>query len=163
MRVSAFAPSSAPVRGDCILLAAVLLLLSACTTGSGAGQPATGNDDGWHLTLEQSGGFAGVHKRYTLDSSSDVLVVEDLRRASRISRPLTRDERKQLSKLVAAREGAPAVPATGGACPDCFEFTITVESAGKPRSAHYDSRTLAGSPDDSLVTWILKVSAPAPK
>ena len=137
-------------------------LMSACTLGSRAGEPAAGADDGsWHLTLEQSGGIAGLHKRFTLGSSSDVLVVEDMRRASRILRPLTGDERKELSKLVAAPGGTPAPRGTSRPCSDCVEFTITIAGPGKPRSAHYDSTTLAGSPDDALITWILKLTTPA--
>jgi hypothetical protein len=114
------------------------------------------------LTLEQSGGIAGVHKRFTLGSSSDTLVVEDMRRATRILRPLSGDERAELSKLVAERGGAPAPRSASGACRDCFEFTMTMTGPGKPRSAHYDSSTLPGSPDDALITWILKLTAPAP-
>ena len=159
---SAFAAWRPPSRRNCVLVAAVALL-SSCTLGSGGPSAADADAGDWQLTLEQSGGIVGMHKRFTLDGAGNLLVVEDIRRGSRAERALTGDERRSLRALVAARDGAPAAQAPGRACPDCYEFTISIQGpAGKARSAHYDSRSLAGSPDDALIDWILKLPAPAP-
>ena len=93
------------------------------------------------LRLTQSGGFAGLTRRYEVDAVS-----------------LDPAQRKRLEELLAAL-GHPSAAAAKGGQPDRFQFDLAVETAAGARQWRI-AEADAGPAQKALIDWIKTQAKP---
>lgn len=95
------------------------------------------------LCLIQSGGFAGLTRRYEVDAAG-----------------LDAAERRTLDGLLAALERAPSVGAPKGGQADRFQFDLEVETAAGKRQWRV-AEAAAAPAQKALIDWIKARAKPA--
>ncbi len=144
------------------LFASLLLLaffLSACgpaqivppdiqplPSPSAPGSAATGS---WNVSLDQSGGFAGVQLHVDVTSNGR-LTAQDGRSGKTITKDLDAATLSNLSGLVASAASSPQ-SRQRSSCADCFLYDLQVTSGGRTSQVHVDDTTLAGSGVQDLI------------
>ena len=141
-----------------VLVPAMLLLLVGACAPTRPGAPNTesppvGAGD-WTITLRQTGGFAGVNK--TVQVSSDGrLSAADKRSGHNVVGQLPPASMAELSPLY-ARALSPAPTPQGSACADCFVYDVDIASQDASARIHLDDTTLADSPAEPLILYLIK-------
>jgi len=135
-----------------------LLLVGACAPARpeapNTQSPSAGAGN-WIITLRQTGGFAGVSK--TVQVSSDGrLAVADKRSGHNVVGQLPRDSIAELSQLY-ARALSPAPTPRESACADCFLYDLEIASQDASANIHLDDTTLADSPAEPLILYLIKL------
>jgi hypothetical protein len=138
--------------------AMVLLVLGACAPA----RPGAPNTESlpagaayWTITLRQTGGFAGVNK--TVQVSSDGrLAAADERSGHKVVQQLPPASMAELGQLY-ARGLSPAPTPQQSACADCFVYDLDIASLDGTASIRLDDTTLADSPAEPLILYLIKV------
>jgi hypothetical protein len=112
--------------------------------------PAAGlsSQRAWHLTLEVTGGLAGVDRHLGLSSSGD-LEVADRRRSTSTTARLFAAELGRIDSLVAALQPMDAVRSTG--CFDCFNYSLEVDRSGSALAFQLNDFNVAGTSVEPLL------------
>lgn len=115
-----------------IVVSAVLLSFCAsdCSARSAdAGlQPSQSAQQGWRLTFQMSGGFAGFDRQLEL-ASDGTAIATDKRRKRQVSRTIARDELQEIDRLAASVVSTDLPGRTQ--CADCLAYSIDLRIAGK--------------------------------
>lgn len=129
-------------------LIAVLAIALTCGCAASAGQtPSDQRSDPpsrapWSLTLQQSGGFAGLMRTLQVPSSGDASA-EDSRRQTRVATKATPEELAALNAFIAQQ--VPSRQAVSGSCADCFLYELEVDAGGRRSNFRFDDATLMAS------------------
>jgi hypothetical protein len=130
-------PPSSPIMA--LLLA---LFWLACPIEARAAQ------SNWRLTLEVTGGIAGVERRLDLASTGDLEVV-DRRRGTRSLARVSAEELNRIASLVAALEAPVGVRPSP--CADCFNYSLDVDRSGRILAFRLNDLSAAASPAQPLL------------
>ncbi len=131
---------------------AIAILLAACGPArleSTDPLPLPSPSGSWHLSLTQSGGFAGV--MLNVDVSSDgKLIAQDQRSGKTVTEQLPP---ATLAKLIALTPTvlAPTSQGPRTGCVDCFLYDLEITSASGTVRLHADDTTLADSGAEQLI------------
>ncbi|MEX2143111.1 MAG: hypothetical protein WD740_00830 [Anaerolineales bacterium] len=122
--------------------------LSACTLPD----PASGIPESWHLSLEVSGGLAGIHRQLTLSSLGE-LVATDHNTATVVALQISAAELIEVANLVSRIQLAATAPAGSlPPCNDCFEYTLGISLGREQIEIVANDISLADSPFAPLVS-----------
>ena len=140
-----------------ILYATAFIALGACAVFPGA-QPVTlqsaappgqaASTEGWQLSFQLSGGFAGVDQRLELASTGS-LTARDRRRDMAVAAKISSDDVARIGALIADLK---AVPAAGrSTCPDCLTYDLEIRTGGKSLVFRLNDGSLPNSGLEPLV------------
>ena len=123
-------------------------MLGACSSPLSGETGATEESrNQWQVTLNLSGGFAGLQRQFTIDNSG-AFVASD-RRAGTIKGKLKTEQLAKLDELLDALEGVPTQqsrPSFPGGCADCLVSRLDVSFNGKHYGATHRSGETATPP-----------------
>jgi hypothetical protein len=110
----------------------------------------------WDVSLDQSGGFAGV--RFHLEISSDGrLSAENQKTGQRVTQDLDAATLEKLSGLVSAlASSAPQAPQQSN-CADCFLYDLRVTSGARSVHVQADDTTLGASGARELIALLMQL------
>lgn len=109
--------------------------------------PTSSPVDAWNISLDQSGGFAGVQLHVDI-SSDGRLTAENGRSGKKVTKDLDAATLGKLSALVSA---ASNLESPRSSCADCFLYDLQVRSAGGSVRVQADDTTLAASGTQDLI------------
>jgi hypothetical protein len=130
-----------------------LFLLSACNpTTPQADQAATD----WSITLDISGGFAGLMQTLTLDQSGQGVLI-DQRKKSRIEKQVTGQDLRTYAELVKNLADASHAKSLPDQCRDCINYSLTVRYDSTVKRRAVNNLTLADSDAKQLLTRLMSL------
>lgn len=104
--------------------------------------------DVWQLTLQLTGGIAGIDRQLELASTGE-LKVNDRRRGTHAITQASASELTQISSMVADLKSADAVRRS--TCRDCIQYDITVRLSGRTLVFSVNDVSLVGTPVEPLI------------
>jgi hypothetical protein len=135
-----------------LLVILILGLLAACVPILPVGEQLPDLEGTWSITLDQSGGFAGVQRAVTITSDGKV-IAWDMRAEHSGSMQLSEAELAELRRQVSA-VGVVGQTGTETGCADCFIYDLKIETASAVYSVALDDVTLPDSGLEPLVTYL---------
>jgi hypothetical protein len=106
------------------------------------------------VTLTVSGGIAGLHRVFSLESSGAATATEH-GRSLQIRRPASRDELIEIERLVASAESV--AMQNDGFCRDCLTYAIDLRVSGRVVTIRANDLTLSSSKAAPLVQTLTRV------
>lgn len=137
------------------LFASGLVFLSACTAfnrESATVEPLPSPPATWTAELTQSGGIAAVQLSVEITSDGQ-LRAENTRSGKSVQKTLPPGTLAQVKELIAALPGSPAAP-VASSCADCFNYSLTIASAGHTLQVQADDTTIAASGAQDLISLL---------
>lgn len=135
------------------LMLLILIGLSSCSPTSSFPPPIPSPDDGWNVTLTQTGGFAGVHLVIRV-SSDGMLLAEDRRSGLVISRPTSKSLLQDLTRMIANGELPKGSPPPS-VCADCFVYDLQIISNRGSLRIQTDDSNLKRSGAEELILFLV--------
>ncbi len=115
--------------------------------------PGASPADSWHISLDQSGGFAGVQLHVEV-SSDGRLTAEDQRSGKKLTNDLDAGQLAQLSELAQTVAASSPRSAPRSTCADCFLYDLQVTSGAQSVHVQADDTTLASSGAQELISLL---------
>ena len=101
----------------------------------------------WQLTLQLTGGFAGVDRQLELASTGE-LKVTDRRRGTHAITQASASELAQIASMVADLKTVDAV--RRGTCRDCIQYDLTIRLSGRTLVFSVNDVSVVGTPVEPL-------------
>lgn len=156
------------MRKKCLVLNlfAVAILASACRPSapiSPMPQATPSTDGSWTLSLEQSGGIAGVQLSVQVTSARE-LTATDGRSGRVVKQSLPPQTLDELRRLIGGANLA-QVTQSPSVCADCFIYVLKYTSQTQTYRVQADDVTLPDSGAQALIAYLLALrdAALAPK
>jgi len=146
-RTNSGRPRPAHIVVSVVLLSFCAADCSARSADAGL-QPSQSAQQGWRLTFQMSGGFAGFDRQLEL-ASDGTAVATDNRRKRQVSRMITRDELQEIDRLAASAVSMDLPGRTQ--CADCLAYSIDLRIAGKQVVIRVRDDSLADSQVGPLI------------
>jgi hypothetical protein len=108
--------------------------------------------DVWRLTLQLTGGLAGIDRQLELASTGE-LKVTDRRRGIQVITQASASELAQISSMVADLKSVDA--GRRSACRDCIEYDLKVRLSGRTLHFTINDVSLAGTPVEPLANVLI--------
>ncbi len=99
--------------------------------------------DAWQLTLQLTGGFAGIDRQLELASTGE-LKVTDRRRGTQVITQASASELAQIASMVADLKSVDAV--RGATCRDCVQYDLRIRLSGRSLLFSLNDVSLVGTP-----------------
>jgi hypothetical protein len=104
--------------------------------------------DVWQLTLQLTGGFAGIDRQLELASTGE-LKVTDRRRGTQVITQASASELAQIASMVADLKSVD--PVRGSTCRDCIQYDLRIRLSGRSLLFSINDVSLVGTPVEPLV------------
>ena len=111
-----------------------------------ASTPGVIHDD-WQLTLQLTGGFAGIDRQLELSSTGE-LKVTDRRRGTQVITQASATELAQIASMVADLKSVDAVRES--TCRDCVQYDLRIRLSGRSLLFNINDVSLVGTPVEPL-------------
>ena len=103
--------------------------------------------DVWQLTLQLTGGFAGIDRQLELSSTGE-LKVTDRRRGTQVITQASATELAQIASMVADLKSVDAVRES--TCRDCVQYDLRIRLSGRSLLFNINDVSLVGTPVEPL-------------
>ena len=107
----------------------------------------------WQLTLQLTGGFAGVDRQLEVASTGE-LKVTDRRRGTHVVTQASPSELAQIASMVADLKSVDAVRRS--TCRDCVQYDLNIRLSGRSLVFNINDESLAGTPVEPLVNLLTR-------
>jgi hypothetical protein len=141
--------------GVCLLLLFLTQLLTACNPTA---DHRTESEKNWSVTLEISGGFAGIMQTLTLDHTGQAVWV-DKKRKTRVEKQLSEQDLRTYAELIKALPVATDTKSEAGSCRDCINYGLRINQAGTLKRRQLDSISLSDSDAKGLILQLNKLAS----
>ena len=138
-----------------ISLVIIVIIISSCSQLKSIPQPLPSPSSKWTVTLNQSGGIAGVLLTATV-SSDGQLTAEDQRSHRSVTQTLPSQTLTKLNQLVSSTSvSATSTPQSG--CADCFIYDLEIQTEESNFQVHVDDVTMKNSGAADLIAFVIKL------
>lgn len=136
-------------------LLTIIIFVTSCSQLRPIPQPLPSPSRNWIVTMNQSGGIAGVSLTVKI-SSNGQLSAEDQRSHRSVSQILSSQTITRLNQLVSGTSvSAGNSPQSG--CADCFIYDLEIQSEESDFHVHVDDVTLKDSGAADLISYMIKL------
>ena len=151
MLVQNFQTSGKLTRFVLVILSAIYLLAACSPTAPGSNPDSHSTEVSWSITLNISGGFAGIMQTISLDQTGKALLVDN-KLKSKVEKQVTKQELQTYVKLVKNLPDIPDTKAKPGQCRDCFNYSLVAIYAETQKRRVVDSMAITESDAKELIS-----------
>ena len=110
--------------------------------------------DAWQLTLQLTGGFAGIDRQLELSSTGELKAI-DRRRGTQSTAQASASELAQIASMVADLKAVDAV--RENPCRDCVQYVLKIRLSGRSLLFNMNDVSLVGTPVEPLANALTGV------
>ena len=139
-----------PIKLTSYILTIISLfyLVSGCNSTA---HDTNNSEANWSITLNISGGFAGIMQTVNLDQTGKAILVDNKLKL-KVEKQVTKQELQTYVKLVKNLPDIPDTKAKPGQCRDCFNYSLVAIYADTQKRRVVDSMAITESDAKELIT-----------
>jgi len=138
------------IRGILLVSSAILVACETSDTGSSTSKEVEG-DPGWQITLQTSGGFAGIRQKLVV-SNKGMAQFTNQKTSTQINGITPPDDLIELASMVKTLPVEAKSVLGDGRCRDCFSHVLQITENGQSRTIRVNGIVDPNAPVSRLLT-----------